>query len=140
MKKQILILAMALIGTVFTSCEKDEATAEPPSREEILTEGEWSLDYIETKAFLNDSLMHTETETIGATVRFYKANYVVAKVPGQPVDTSIYVLAGDNFWLDDIQNEILVLDNSSFIFTFSETEQYPEGEVRMQYITNLSRK
>ena len=138
MKKQILIFGIALLGAM-TSCKKDEQSPEPKTAKEILTEGEWLVEYIESRVYLEDSLLDIDTETIGAFARFYPDNYVIARIPGEPADTSSYILKDNSLWIDDIKNDITTLTEEEFIFTFSEVDQTPQGEVKILNTTYLSK-
>lgn len=138
MKKQILIFGMALLGAM-TSCKKEEQSPEPKSAKEILTEGEWLVEYIESRVYLGDSLVDIDTETIGAYARFYPENYVIARIPGEPADTSSYILQGNTLWIDDIKNDITTFTEEEIIFTFSEVDQTPLGEVKIENTTFLSK-
>jgi hypothetical protein len=139
MKKQIFIIGIAMLG-LLASCEKDEQTSpQPPSSKEILTTGEWLVESIESRTYLNDSLVDVHTEAVGAIARFYDANYVVARIPGEPADTAGYRLQGNSIWIDDIRNDIITLNNEELIFSFMELNQSPKGAWKTENITNLSR-
>lgn len=138
MKKYIAMLLPLAIAAL-ASCQKENQDEEPRTKEEILTSGEWTLNFIETRTYYNDSLGDVSNESIGAKVRFYTKNYVVASVPGVETDTSSWSLEDDVFYLDDLANEIIVLDENEFEFALTETHAHDGDTVEIRSITNLSR-
>ena len=140
MKKHIAaIIALGLLS--LGACKKDEAQQQdpPPSKREILIAAPWTLTHVQEQMYLNDSLVNDEVEFVQASVTFTKDNYVIAKMHGEPDDTSGFAFSGDKFFLDQMEYEVETLNNEKFVFSHSMDGQQGADKLVLKETFYLSR-
>lgn len=140
-KKHIAgILAIALLS--LGACKKDdkETSSPPVSKSEILTGSNWNLTHEIQETYLNDSLIHREAESVNARVNFTTDNLVIASIPGEQPDTSVWAFVGDEFFINNMAHQVEEITTEQFIFSYSDTEKSPGGTVEMRSIFNLKKQ
>lgn len=140
--KNQLYALMALTFTLLLSCSKEKKDQQSPvTTTDRITSTSWELSRIENEGYHNDSLISRKLEFPAAQVDFRSSGLVLATLPGEPTDSAYWFLRNDSLILDEVKHEIILLDDSEFIFRHSETDTLSNGDLSHFHITfNLEKK